>query len=173
MSFSNQNLVYVYYNGSLEKQLMGRLLLKNRQIFFEYDAAFIKTGLELSPFKLPLKAGVIGSNDRTLDDHSKNFSFLMNQQGNWTASPAYDLTFSSGPSGEHSTMIMGEGKNPTKKHLLKLAGTVGIKQDKTFEIIDQVLSATQKWDAFAGKVGVSAIQTKNIGEALRNIFRLF
>lgn len=393
MSFSHQNLVYVYYHGSLEKQLMGRLLLKNRQIFFQYDAAFIKTGLELSPFKLPLKAGVIESSDRTFeglfgvfndslpdgwgrllldrklmnaglnpgtlspldrlcfvgtsgmgalsyepenpsaishitndldeidseiqatldendtyvddllvlggssagarpkvllhidgadwlikfrsqldpkdisaieyayhlmaidaglivpearlfpsrkglgffgvkrfdrnadnhihmhtiagllhadhrepsldyesimkatlyltkdirqceiqfrnavfnvlshnrDDHSKNFSFLMDAQGNWTVSPAYDLTFSSGPSGEHSTMIMGEGKNPTKAHLLKLAGTVGIKQDKALEIIDQVLAATQKWDTFAGKVGVSAVHTKNIGEVLRTI----
>lgn len=393
MSFSNQNLVYVYYHGFPEKQLMGRLLLKNREVFFEYDATFIKTGLELSPFKLPLKAGVIESKDRTFeglfgvfndslpdgwgrllldrklmntglnpgnlspldrlcfvgtlgmgalsyepenpsalshitndldkidseiqatldendayvddllvlggssagarpkvllnidgvdwlikfrsqldpkdisaieyayhlmaidaglivpeaklfpsrkglgffgvkrfdrngdsrihmhtvagllhadhrepsldyesimkstlyltkdirqceiqfrnavfnvlshnrDDHSKNFSFLMDETGNWTVSPAYDLTFSSGPSGEHSTMIMGEGKNPTKNHLLKLAGTVGIKQDKARQIIDQVLSTTQKWDAFAAKVGVSAIQTKNIGEALRTI----
>ncbi|MFX5743164.1 HipA N-terminal domain-containing protein, partial [Acinetobacter baumannii] len=46
---------------------MGRLLLKNRQIFFEYDAAFTKMGLELSPFKLPLKTGVIESNDRTFE----------------------------------------------------------------------------------------------------------
>jgi len=393
MSFSNQNLVYVYYQGSLEKQFMGRLLLKNRQIFFEYDLAFIKTGLELSPFKLPLKAGVIESSDRTFeglfgvfndslpdgwgrlllerklmnaglnpgtlspldhlcfvgtsgmgalsyepenpiaishitndldeidsaiqatldenntyvddllvlggssagarpkvllnidgvdwlikfrsqldpkdisaieyayhlmaidaglivpeaklfpsrkglgffgvkrfdrnggnrihmhtiagllyadhrepsldyesimkatlyltkdirqceiqlrntvfnvlshnrDDHSKNFSFLMDAQGNWIVSPAYDLTFSSGPAGEHSTMIMGEGKNPTKKHLLKLAGTVGIKQDKVLEIIDQVFAAIKKWDDFATEVGVSKLQTKNIGEALRTI----
>jgi serine/threonine-protein kinase HipA len=93
----------------------------------------------------------------------------MDETGNWTVSPAYDLTFSSGPAGEHSTMIMGEGRNPTKNHLLKLAGTVGIKQDKALEIIDQVLAATQKWDAFAGEVGVSTIQTKNIGEALRTI----
>jgi serine/threonine-protein kinase HipA len=393
MSFRDQNLVYVYYHGSLEKQIMGRLLLKNRQIFFEYDAAFIKTGLELSPFKLPLKAGVIESNDRTFeglfgvfndslpdgwgrllldrklmnaglnpgtlspidrlcfvgtsgmgalsyepanpsaishitndldeidseiqatldendtyvddllvlggssagarpkvllnidgvdwlikfrshldpkdisaieyayhlmaidaglivpearlfpsrkgmgffgvkrfdrngdnrihmhtiagllhadhrepsldyesimkatlyltkdirqcevqcrnavfnvfshnrDDHSKNFSFLMDLQGNWTVSPAYDLTFSSGPSGEHSTMIMGEGKSPTKAHLLKLAGTVGITQDKALEIIHQVLAATEKWDTFASAVGVSKLQIKNIGEALRTI----
>ncbi|NBV29274.1 type II toxin-antitoxin system HipA family toxin, partial [bacterium] len=67
MSFSNQNLVYVYYHGSGERQLTGRLLLKNRQIFFEYDADFIKKGLELSPFKLPLKTGVIESNDRTFE----------------------------------------------------------------------------------------------------------
>jgi serine/threonine-protein kinase HipA len=46
---------------------MGRLLLKYSKIFFEYDPAFIKTGLELSPFKLPLKAGVIEANDRTFD----------------------------------------------------------------------------------------------------------
>jgi serine/threonine-protein kinase HipA len=93
----------------------------------------------------------------------------MDQKGNWIVSPAYDLTFSSGPAGEHSTMIMGEGKNPTKKHLLKLAGTVGIKQDKALEIIDQVLAALKKWDDFATEVGVSKLQTKNIGEALRTI----
>lgn len=28
------------------------------------------------------------------DDHSKNFSFLMNGKGNWKMVPAYDLTFS-------------------------------------------------------------------------------
>lgn len=391
MSFSNQHLVYVYYHGFTHKILMGRLLLKSRQIFFEYDAAFIKTGLELSHFKLPLKAGVIESNDRTFeglfgvfndslpdgwgrllldrklmnaglnpgtlspldrlcfvgtrgmgalsyepenssaishithdldeidseihatldendtyvddllvlcgssagarpkvllhiegedwlikfrsqldpkdisaieyayhlmaidaglvvpeaklfpsrkglgffgvkrfdrngdsrihmhtiagllhadhrepsldyesimkatlyltkdirqcetqfrnaifnvlshnrDDHAKNFSFLMDQHGNWTVSPAYDLTFSSGPAGEHSTMIVGEGKNPTQKHLLKLAAIVGIKQVKALEIIHQVFSALEKWDDFATEAGVSKLQTKNIGEALR------
>ena len=57
----------MYYHGSGTSLLTGRLLLKNRKIFFEYDADFIKTGLELSPFKLPLKAGVIESNDRTFE----------------------------------------------------------------------------------------------------------
>lgn len=51
MSIQSQNLVYVYDHGSVHKLLMGRLLFKNRKIFFEYDTAFIKTGLELSPFK--------------------------------------------------------------------------------------------------------------------------
>ncbi len=393
MSISNQNLIYVYYHGSDHKLLMGRLLLKNRQMFFEYDMAFIKTGLELSPLKLPLKTGIIESNDRTFDglfgvfndslpdgwgrllldrklmntglnpgtlspldrlcfvgsngmgalsyepenpsavshitndldeidneiqatldendayvddllvlggssagarpkvllnlngenwlikfrssldpkdisaieyayhlmakeaglilpesklfpsrnglgffsvkrfdrngdsrihmhtiagllhadhrepsldyenimkatlyltkdirqcevqfrnavfnvlshnrdDHSKNFSFLMDAQGQWIVSPAYDLTFSSGPAGEHSTMIMCEGKIPTKKHLLKLATTCNIKQDKALDIIHQVLAATEKWNSFADDVGVSKMQTKNICEALNAI----
>lgn len=45
------------------------------------------------------------------DDHGKNFSFLMDVSGQWRLSPAYDLTFSSGPQGEQSTTVMGEGKH--------------------------------------------------------------
>lgn len=48
------------------------------------------------------------------DDHTKNFSFLMNDGYVWTFAPAYDLTFSDGPAGEQSTMVMGEGKNPVR-----------------------------------------------------------
>jgi serine/threonine-protein kinase HipA len=65
--FQLQNLVYVYYNGGQSKCLVGRLLLKDRKIFFEYDLGFVKTGLELSPFKLPLKNNIIASADRTFD----------------------------------------------------------------------------------------------------------
>ena len=43
------------------------------------------------------------------DDHAKNFSFLMDQAGKWTLSPAYDLTYSEGLGGEHSTSYLGEG----------------------------------------------------------------
>jgi serine/threonine-protein kinase HipA len=107
------------------------------------------------------------------DDHSKNFSFLMNANGIWSVSPAYDLTFSSGPAGEHSTMIMGEGKNPTKVHLLKLAATCNIKKENALEIIDQVLKATQKWHEFAAKTGVSKLRTKNIKKALAIIHKSF
>jgi serine/threonine-protein kinase HipA len=67
MTFTPQNLIYVYFNGLGNKRLMGRLLLKNRKLFFEYDATFLKLGLELSPFKLPLKSGVISNDDRTFD----------------------------------------------------------------------------------------------------------
>lgn len=63
-------------------------------------------------------------------------------------------------------MIMGEGKNPTQKHLLTLATTCNIKQEKALEIIHQVLSATQKWKHFAAEARVSAMQIKNIAENL-------
>ena len=55
------------------------------------------------------------------DDHAKNFSFLLDGNNQWKLSPAYDLTYSQGPGAEHSTTYLGEGKNPTEAHLIKLA----------------------------------------------------
>ena len=89
------------------------------------------------------------------DDHSKNFSYLMNSQGEWKLSPAYDLTFSSGPRGEQSTMVLGEGKNPNTSHLIKLADEATIKKDRAFEIIDATKSSLSKWPALAKQYGVS------------------
>lgn len=43
------------------------MTLKSRKIFFEYNLDFIKRGLNLSPFQLPLKPGVIPSTDYTFD----------------------------------------------------------------------------------------------------------
>jgi serine/threonine-protein kinase HipA len=93
----------------------------------------------------------------------------MDKSGTWNVSPAYDLTFSSGPANEHSTMIMGEGKNPQKDHLLKLAAVGNIKKDKALEIITEVSDAVQKWPIFAERTGVSKLQTKIIKEALGKI----
>ncbi len=67
---------------------------------------------------LRLAAFNVFANNR--DGHSKNFSFLMDSNGNWKVAPAYDLTFSSSGHGMHSTMVAGESANPTKKHFLGL-----------------------------------------------------
>lgn len=108
------------------------------------------------------------------DDHAKNFSFLMNEKGIWRISLAYDLTFSSGPSGEHCSMIMREGKNPTLSHLLKLAEISNIKEQKALQIIDEVKMAVAKWGSFAKDLGISSTSFKMIQAALdrvvKNIF---
>lgn len=100
------------------------------------------------------------------DDHSKNFSFLMDEKGTWRVSPAYDLTFSSGPGGEHVTMVMGEGKNPTKEHLLTLALIGDIQKKRASEIIEQVQSVIHKWKTFADLAGVSQKERMRIQESL-------
>lgn len=93
------------------------------------------------------------------DDHAKNFSFLMSLEGSWRLSPSYDLTFSSGPNGEHCTMIMGEGKNPGLSHLLKLASIGDIKKEEAQNIIEDVLSVVSRWKEFAKETSVSKAST--------------
>ncbi|CAL7962996.1 serine/threonine-protein kinase HipA [Gammaproteobacteria bacterium] len=106
------------------------------------------------------------------DDHAKNFSFLMDEKGVWRVSLAYDLTFSSGPNGEHCTMIMGEGKSPNVSHLLKLAEISGIKKQKSMQIIDEIKSAVSKvskWDEFAKISGVTSMSLKMIKTELKGV----
>ena len=103
------------------------------------------------------------------DDHSKNFSYLMDSQGGWKLSPAYDLTFSSGPRGEQSTLVMGEGKNPDTKHLLKLADEAKIKKDRALEIIETTKSSLSNWPELAKQYGVSDTNIKLIQSKISQV----
>lgn len=100
------------------------------------------------------------------DDHSKNFSFLMNQKGEWKLSPAYDLTFSSGPRGEQSTMVVGEGRNPSVDHLIKLGQKAKIAKTRIAEIIDQTQAALANWEILAKEYGVYADNIRLIGKRI-------
>ena len=69
------------------------------------------------------------------DDHSKNFSFLYDEnKKEWHLSPAYDLTYSSSFNGEHATTINGEGKNPSLEDILAIAKGIGIKEKQAREV---------------------------------------
>jgi len=99
------------------------------------------------------------------DDHAKNFSFILDIDNNWKLSPAYDLTFSYGPGGEHSTTYLGVGKNPTKEHLIDLANKHNIQNAKT--IIDEVRNAISKFEEYAIKFDLSSQSTKLIMQGLK------
>lgn len=96
------------------------------------------------------------------DDHAKNFSFLMDERGRWRVSPAYDLTFSSGPGGEHCTTLMGNGRSPGTADLLKLAGVSQIDAKEANLAIEQVKDAVSQWKQFAKQAGVGKSSTQMI-----------
>ena len=89
------------------------------------------------------------------DDHAKNFSFLMDEKGEWKLAPAYDLTFSNGPNGEQSTMVMGEGRNPTLTHLVKLGLDAKLPKKLIDETIAQTRHALAQWGPLSKAYGVS------------------
>lgn len=74
------------------------------------------------------------------DDHSKNFSFMMNKQGQWALSPSYDLSYNTGFNGCHQMDISGEAMEPTLAHLLKLANHADIKVAVAKGMIEQVVT---------------------------------
>ena len=111
---------------------------------------------------LRLAAFNVFANNR--DDHSKNFSFLMDAKGSWRVAPAYDLTFSYSGHGMHSTMVAGESANPTTKHLMALSDYFKIKNATA--IIDEVQNTVNNWAAYAETYGVSDESKKSIQKVI-------
>lgn len=74
------------------------------------------------------------------DDHAKNFSFQY-KNGKWVCAPAYDLVFSSGFNGNHSTTINGMG-NPTTHDMFTAGQTVGLSLKECKQIKEEVEHAT-------------------------------
>ena len=79
------------------------------------------------------------------DDHSKNFSFLLNEKNQWLLAPAYDLTSSAGINGEQTCMVNGKGRDITDADLIKTATAVGVTEADTKNIIEQVNNALYQY----------------------------
>ena len=58
MKYVPTTILNVFLDGR-ERRKVGRLATRNRRILFEYDPDFIASGLQLSPFELPARAGVM------------------------------------------------------------------------------------------------------------------
>ncbi|HEY4086374.1 MAG TPA: type II toxin-antitoxin system HipA family toxin, partial [Bryobacteraceae bacterium] len=87
------------------------------------------------------------------DDHARNFSFLLGDDRRWALAPAYDLTFSDGPNGEQSMLLLGEGREPGIEGLAELGKRHGIRKSK--QIVERVRSAIDQWMKFSTEAGVT------------------
>lgn len=90
------------------------------------------------------------------DDHARNFAFVLDAEGAWRLSPAYDLTFSSGPGGEHWTTTAGEGRHPGIAQLEVLGREAGVSPAAVSRGLDAVQVALGTWRARARNLGVRA-----------------
>ncbi|SDR48097.1 serine/threonine-protein kinase HipA [Rhizobiales bacterium GAS113] len=104
---------------------------------------------------------------RNRDDHAKNHAFLMRSDGGWEAAPAYDITFSTGPAGEHNLTLAGEGRRPGKREILAVAADAGISRADAATIFDEVRSTVDRWPDFANEAGLSGARTSEIDAALK------
>ena len=103
------------------------------------------------------------------DDHAKNFAYIMNPLGEWSLSPAYDLVHSAGPGGEHTMTVAGEGRAPTREHVMNVARQADISRRKALEILDQMNEALTDWPKFAGEAGCTLKRCRDIAETFTKL----
>jgi serine/threonine-protein kinase HipA len=154
------------------QSMSGLLHVDHRLPSLDYEA-ILKTTLwltkDMRQVEIQFRHMVFNVFAHNRDDHAKNFSFLMSEEGLWTVSPAYDLTFSYGPGGEHCTALLGEGKKPSSIHLKKLGLLIGINPKKVNTIVEEVCDAVTLWPHFALEAGVSKKTSQLIQTALERI----
>ena len=93
---------------------------------------------------------------RNQDDHTKNISFLMEEDGKWKLSPAYDMGYAYNPDGgwtaTHQMSMNGRFDDITREDLLACAALNNIKDAAV--IIDEVCQAASQWPGIARDCGV-------------------
>ena len=109
---------------------------------------------------------VLGGN---VDDHNKNFSFLMADDGAWHIAPAYDYTFAvdlsaPGYMNRHSMTINNKNSDIERSDLLELAKRYNIKGAGA--IIEKVISIVNNYEQYAEAAGVSPYWTHKIKEEI-------
>ena len=111
---------------------------------------------------------IIGRNQ---DDHVKNIAFLMDKSGNWSLSPAFDMTYSYNPQGDwtsrHQMSLNGKRDDFTIEDFKACAKNASMKRGRAEEIVRQVQGAVLQWKHFAGKSGVPSEVADGISKAHR------
>ncbi len=156
-------------NQRFHVHTFGNLIHSNFRVpACDYET-FLRVNLDLTKNHEDFEQGFcrmifnVMANNR--DDHVKNFAFMMDEDQEWTLTPAYDLVYSKGPGGEHSMTIAGEGRSPGKKEIVKLGQKTGVSAGRINEIIEQVAAAVERWQEHASTANVTEetqnyIQTK-------------
>ncbi|MBU1640484.1 MAG: type II toxin-antitoxin system HipA family toxin [Proteobacteria bacterium] len=94
---------------------------------------------------------------RNQDDHTKNITFLMDRNGKWRLSPAYDVTYSHNPAGkwtnQHQMTIGGKRDHFQQADLLAVGDSISLPKPR--EIIQEVTEAIRDWPKYANQAGVS------------------
>ena len=95
---------------------------------------------------------------RNQDDHVKNIAFLMNKAGEWSLSPAFDMTYSFNPAGawtaSHQMTMNGKRDHFTLGDFNACARTASMKRGRAAKIVAEVQATVAQWPSFAEQAGV-------------------
>ena len=79
------------------------------------------------------------------DDHTKNFSYVLNAQRQWQLAPTYDLTFNEGPKGYHQMSVMGEAGVIPKSAIFALGNIAELSQSEVQHIVERCATVASQF----------------------------
>lgn len=112
---------------------------------------------------------VFNAVSRNQDDHTKNIAFLMDPDGNWSLSPAYDLTYSHNPAGlwtnQHQMSINGKRDRFAIEDFVRVGESIGV--SKPADVVAEVVAVAENWPAYAARAGVPSDRAAAIAASHR------
>ncbi len=128
---------------------------------YSYEQAFLairQLGLPMAAVEEQFRRMAFNILARNQDDHVKNISFLMNQEGEWSLAPAFDVTYSYNPNGSftasHQMTMQGKRDRFTQTDFEACAKSALMKRGRARTILDQVQTAICRWPEFATQANI-------------------
>ncbi len=128
---------------------------------YSYDQAFLvmrKLQLPMRDLEEQYRRMVFNLVARNQDDHVKNIAFLMDRTGQWSLSPAFDITWSFNPAGgwtaTHQMSVNGKRDQFTRADLLAAGRSAQLKRGRAEAIAEEVIAAVRDWSRYAAEAGV-------------------
>jgi serine/threonine-protein kinase HipA len=136
---------------------------------YSYEQALLvirQLGLPMQAIEEQFRRMAFNIVARNQDDHVKNIAFLMDKAGQWSLSPAFDMTYSYNPAGawtaSHQMTMNGKREGFTLDDFRACARAASMKRGRAETIIGEVQDAVSKWPAFARGAGVTDAVGKKI-----------
>ena len=105
---------------------------------------------------------------KNCDDHTKNFAFMMEQNGEWKLAPAYDVCHAYRPGSQwvsqHSLSINGKKSDINRQDLLDIAYQMNVK--KAPKILDEIQEVVSDWYTYAEEQSVESELMEAINKTL-------
>ena len=157
--------------GKIHMQTAAGMAHLDRDVRHSYEELFgvlRRLGLHYKDFEQLYRRMVFNVVARNHDDHTKNFSFLMDEEGHWLFAPAYDLCYSYNPvdrwTSRHQLSLNSKTDEFTRDDLLAVAQSIGIRDANN--LIEEVRSSVADWPNVAKECGVRDDHVKEIGRTL-------
>jgi serine/threonine-protein kinase HipA len=141
---------------------------------YAYEQALLvirRLGMSMDAVEQQFRRMVFNIIARNQDDHVKNITFLMDKTGQWSLSPAYDVTYCYNPLGawtaSHQMTLNGKRNNFVLDDFRACARSAAMKRGRAKAIIEDVRKAVARWREYADAAGVPAAWRDRIQKTLR------